>query len=284
MLRNTIRSIYSRLPAKQHIFTLVRSVWRPPESIYRHLHFKGRFRFPAGDSSFQMQHYGFQLENDLFWNREGYEPCSTRIWTRLCASSSVIVDVGANTGFYALAAQCVNPDATVIAFEPVKRVFSKLRHNVELNRYPVICVEKAASDTTGPAVIYDNDSAHTYSVTVNKNLGTANAHRVEIETVRLDDFFASTLPSLTPDLLKIDVETHEPEVLAGMGRLLQKRPALLIEVLNDDVGKGIERATAGLGYLFFRIGDKAEPATSLTGGYALNYLLCQQHHRELLGL
>jgi len=34
------------------------------------------------------------------------------------------------------------------------------------------------------------------------------------------------------------VETHEPEVLEGMGELLVKyRPILLIEVLSDELGE-----------------------------------------------
>src|SRR5256885_1994105 len=151
----------------------MRAVWRPPESIYKHLHFRGPIRVPCGSKSFTMQHYGFSLENDAFWHREGFEPSSMRVWRDLCAKSKVIVDIGANTGIYALTAQCVNPSATVVAVEPVQRVFDKLKRNCELNHFPIICINGAASDVTGDAVIYDQDSEHTYSVTVNKDMGLA---------------------------------------------------------------------------------------------------------------
>ena len=38
--------------------------------------------------------------------------------------------------------------------------------------------------------------------------------------------------------MKIDVETHEPAVLKGMGEYLRSfRPTMLIELLNDEVAQ-----------------------------------------------
>jgi len=270
-LKRFAKFSYSFLPFKPQIFKLLRYVWRPPESIYKHLHFRGKFRVNAGSSSFVMQHYGFSLENDLFWNRLGFESSSLNLWKALCEKAKVIVDVGANTGVYALSAQCVNPAATVIAFEPVQRVFEKLKLNCQLNNYPITCIDKAASDVTGEATIYDQDSEHTYSVTVNKNMGE-NTFAVPIRTIRIDDFFAQW-PNLKPDLLKIDVETHEASVLRGLGGLLANRPTMIIEILNDEVGSECERLLQGLRYKFFRLSDKAVEVDKLLGGYAQNYLL-----------
>ena len=47
--------------------------------------------------------------------------------------SDVIFDIGANTGIFALVSGAANPKARIFAFEPVSRVFEKLKGNVALN-------------------------------------------------------------------------------------------------------------------------------------------------------
>jgi hypothetical protein len=89
----------------------------------------------------------------------------------------------------------------------------------------------------------------------------------------MDEFFAEHLPELKPDLLKIDVETHEASVLRGLGKLLGNKPTIIIEILNDEVGRDCESIVAGLGYRFLRLTDKPAEVDHLLGGYAQNYLL-----------
>lgn len=44
--------------------------------------------------------------------------------------------------------------------------------------------------------------------------------------------------------MKIDVETHEPEVLEGVGEYLKKfRPSLLIEILDDEITAKVQNIT-----------------------------------------
>jgi tRNA1(Val) A37 N6-methylase TrmN6 len=40
------------------------------------------------------------------------------LWIKLCRQSETILDVGANTGVYALVAGAVNKKAKIFAFEP----------------------------------------------------------------------------------------------------------------------------------------------------------------------
>lgn len=55
----------------------------------------------------------------------GFEPESVRTFLSLLArSASVIFDIGANTGVYALSAARVSPHASVLAFEPVSKISS----------------------------------------------------------------------------------------------------------------------------------------------------------------
>lgn len=140
-MKSVLKSIYGLLPFKGPLYKMLRKAWAPPESIYRHLHFKGVFTVPVDSShSFRMMHYGYQIENEVFWAGldGGWEKVSFGLWIKLCRNSKVIVDVGANTGVFALIARALNRQASVYAFEPVKRVFEKLESNNRLNGLQVL--------------------------------------------------------------------------------------------------------------------------------------------------
>jgi FkbM family methyltransferase len=291
-MKKFLRALYRLLPFKKTLFTALRWAAPPlPERIYRHLHFRGVFRVNvAPGRSFHIRHYGQQIENTLFWRGlgSGWESVSIGLWIRLCRRAETILDLGANTGVYALIAQTVNPGARVHAFEPVRRVFEKLEANVRLNGFAIACHEAAVSDRDGRAVIYDLPTEHILSVTVNKNLHPEGTEviRTEIKTVTLASFIeAAGLERI--DLMKIDVETHEPEVLAGMGPYLEKfRPALLIEILNGEVAARIAERVAGLGYLYFNIDENkgVSRAERITPSAYYNFLLCDPATARALAL
>ncbi|MCB9173002.1 MAG: FkbM family methyltransferase [Flavobacteriales bacterium] len=279
-MKQILKFIYKNIPFKTVVFKGVR-MFRLPESIYKHLYFKGVFRVKIKrDQTFQINHYGFQVENDIFWSGlfGRWEKDSLLLWSRLCEKSDVIFDIGANTGVYSLIAKAVNKNNNVYAFDPVKRVYEKLVQNIELNNYDIKPYQIALSNNTGVAKIYDTDSEHTYSVTVNKNLNTTKSKvtEIDIETLRLDEFIP--LNNINKiDLMKIDVETHEPEVLEGMGKYLRNyKPTLLIEILNDEIAGKIECLIQDLDYIYFNLNEQGsiQKVDSLTKSDYHNFLIC----------
>lgn len=290
-MKSILKNIYSLLPFKKEIFTLLKSVWVPSESIYRHLYFKDVFTVNIGSTKkFKIKHYGFQLENAIFWSglTEGWEKESIKLWIKLCETSDVIVDIGANTGVYSLVAKTVNPASSVYAFEPVTRVYKKLLENIELNKFDIHAYEQAASNSNGTAIIYDTDSEHTYSVTVNKNMFSSGTRVIEssIETITLDSFIKQNKLSKI-DLIKIDVETHEAEVLEGFSEFLSvHKPSMLIEILTDEVGEKVEALVKDLNYLYFNIDElgSIRQVTSLSKSDFYNYLFCSAQTADTLKL
>lgn len=281
MMKLFLKKIYQGIPFKKPAFQLLKKIWHPPEKIYRHLHFRGKFRVKVeGSSSFLIRHYGFQVENEIFWAglTGGWEKESIQLWIKLCADAQNIFDIGANTGVYSLIAKTVHPGASVFAFEPVQRVFERLEENKYLNRFDICCFEKALSDYDGAATIYDTASEHIYSVTVNKNLNKPEIQVKEtrIQVMRLDTFIE--MQKITSiDLMKIDVETHEAEVLQGMGKYLELfKPTLLIEILNEEVARKVEALVKGLDYVFFNINEQKgiRRTTLLSPIEGFNFLLC----------
>lgn len=257
-VRRLIEHVYAQVPLKRPLFEMVRHTVRLPRKLTSHLSFSGLFTVRIDESHhFRLQHWGFMLENDLFWNGfgNGYEGTSLQVWRRLSPRAHVIVDVGANTGVYALAARSLNPTATIIALEPVERVFRRLQRNVELNGGNITLEKLAASDKTGTATLYDLAADHELTASLDLSMAewAGSTIKYPVTTKRLDDLLSDAgLPSV--DLVKIDVELAEPQVLLGMGAYLPKcKPTLLIEVLTERVASQIRDITCDLGYNIFRI-------------------------------
>lgn len=270
---------------------MIKFIWIPKEKIFQHLYFTGVFKVKVDKQhSFKIMHYGYKIENEIFWLglNEGFEKESIKLWIELCKNSNVIVDIGANTGIYSLIAKSVNPSAKIYAFEPVKRVYQKFRENIDLNKYEVVSFEKAVSDSDGEAIIYDTDTEHVLSVTVNKNLRNSTTLVVEtkISTITMNSFIKENgLEKI--DLIKIDVETHEPEVLKGFNEYLVKfKPILLIEILNDEIGEKVFEIVKDLDYLFFNIDENGgvRQVDKIVKSDYYNYLFCDRKIADSLKL
>ena len=131
------------------------------------------------------------VENDLFWAgyAENWDRESLRIWRELCREAETVLDVGANTGVYALAAEALNPQARVIAFEPVQRVCEKLQTNATLNGGRIKVENIAVSDHDGTATLHDTDAEHVYSASLDyQMLNDTYSHSYEVPTVALDNY------------------------------------------------------------------------------------------------
>lgn len=290
-MKNILKYVYNLIPFKKQFFLAIKYLFKPSENLYKHLHFVGIIKVRVDKNrSFKINHYGYQIENEIFWSglTNGWEKESIKLWIKLCEKSNIVLDIGANTGVYSLIAKVVNPDSKVFAFEPVNRVFKKLEENIALNSFDIIAIEKAASNSNGSAVIYDTDSEHTYSVTVNKNLSDISTKVIEtkIETITLNSF-VNKYNINRIDLIKIDVETHEPEVIEGFCDYLSiYKPTILIEILNDEVGKKVNNMINGLDYLFFNIDENngIRQVDKITKSDYYNYLLCNKKVAINLGL
>lgn len=252
----------------------IRSVWTPPKRIYQHLYFDGLITVDVGPgASFQINCHGEFVENELFWRGlgTGWEGKSLRLWTELARSAEYVADIGSNTGVYSLLTKAVNPVARVLALEPSPRVFAKLQANIALNGYSIIAIDKAASDRSGTATFYDFASPHQYTGSLERESG---GHLVTTVSVApMDDILPKNRFDRI-DLVKIDVELHEPAVLRGMRSSLERfKPTMLVEILNADVERGIREALVGLGYWMAPVGveDSPDPVAD-----ARNFLIAQR--------
>lgn len=279
-LKTFYKNLYATLPFKKELFFILKNIWTPSEKIYRHLHFKGLISINVNNKQrFKTIHYGHRIENEIFWTGlyGNWEKQSMKLWTKLCKEAKVIFDIGANTGIYSLVAKTINPNSEVHAFEPFEAVCKKLSNNAAINNFEIHANCSAVSNYSGGGVIYTADPDFAYSVTVNQNLWTSDkdAIKLNIRTITLKDYIEQN--NITQiDLMKIDVETHEPEVMEGFSTYLKLfRPIILIEILNNEVAQKLGGYFNTSEYCFYNIDEKKgiSKTASLSKSDSYNYMI-----------
>ena len=138
---------------------------------------------------------------------------------------SVALDIGAYIGTHALLmGRLVGPSGRVYAFEPQRKVFRELHHNVQLNGLGDMVVPlRYALGATNAIVELDVPRSGIYEGGVAVGAG---GDRVEMRT--LDSFGFDNV-----SLVKVDVEGFEDAVLAGaIATIRANKPVILIEVLG----------------------------------------------------
>jgi FkbM family methyltransferase len=160
-----------------------------------------------------------------------YEADVIRVFRTFLTQQSVVLDVGANYGLYtALAASIVRRFGRLYAFEGNPQVFKSLQRTIIANQLfhntNVTVVNLLVSDKSGRGVLhYRADELG------GGRMGGVGQVCVEVDMTTIDDFLPD---DLAVDLVKIDVEGHEPAVIRGMERTIARSPniRLIIEFVD----------------------------------------------------
>lgn len=155
--------------------------------------------------------------------REVYEPFETALFKKHIRKGQVVVDIGANIGYYTLiAARLVGPTGKVYAFEPDPANFILLRKNVEANGYRnVVLVNSAVSDKTQRMKLFLNPTNKGDHRLYDSKDGRAS---IIVQTLRLDDFFRQLDKKV--HFIKMDIQGSEAKAFEGMKGLLRKNLAV----------------------------------------------------------
>ncbi len=142
------------------------------------------------------------------------------------------VDVGANYGIYTAAmAQSVRPGGRVWSFEPTPSAADLLKRTLALNGFAHVELSSAAvSDHVGTVEFAIGPDSELNKIA---RPGAPAGEVLRIPAVTLGQI-ASTQDWGGVDFIKIDVEEHEPQVIAGgAGFFSQHSPLVMLEVLSD---------------------------------------------------
>jgi FkbM family methyltransferase len=160
-----------------------------------------------------------------------YEPQETALMHRLLKPGMTFVDVGANWGYFTLAAaHRVGASGRIVSVEADPRACDTLRANVAANElHQVTVVATAASDTIGMLAFRPygafSDMHANFGVALAKE--SAAGARYAIPSRPLDDVLDEVHVDRV-DLMKMDIEGAEWRALGGLRRRLESGRVLRI--------------------------------------------------------
>lgn len=152
------------------------------------------------------------------------EDFENKFFQSIIEPGMVVVDVGANIGWYtAMASKLIGDQGKVFAFEPDPENFRLLCKNVSANQCNnVETSDWAVTDKTGKIQLFlceENRGDHR----IYKS--DKSRRKIDVNATSLDDFFKN---SPRVDIIKIDVQGAERLVFSGMRKIIENNPRLSI--------------------------------------------------------
>ena len=209
-LLRCIRGFIQCLPRGRH--KIVR--WITPWAVNRPP-FKARF---DGGKQFFVAALSNRVARGLFFYGF-YEQVQTAVLVKILRPGQVVIDVGANIGYFSLlAARRVGSAGRVIAFEPEPGNAALLRQNIALNGYQNARVEEVAIGAAEGRVRLsagrsDSREGDTCSTVFEKTDSLQSI--IDVPVVALDPY-CRTYGIDRVDILKMDIEGGEANALDGM--------------------------------------------------------------------
>jgi FkbM family methyltransferase len=163
-----------------------------------------------------------------------YEPHVTKVFKDIVKPDSVILDIGANVGYFSVLGASLAPRGKVYAFEPDPGNYRRLVANIYLNGYQgrVEHANMAVGDKAGEILLTNLDAGNAGGRLTVDNAG-------QVESLFGKDFAYTVVPCVSlderlgdqkVDVIKIDIEGYEPKAFAGMKRIIsENRPDILSE-------------------------------------------------------
>ena len=183
-----------------------------------------------------------------------YESYISAIFKKYAEPGSVVVDVGAHIGTHALpVSRMVGAWGRVYAFEPQRKLYRELHHNLAVNGITNVIPLRYALGEGKPRVVEMNPAR------IGNEGGTAigsGGDRVELRS--LDSFEFQSI-----SVLKIDVEGHENSVLRGaMKTIRENKPVIIVEIagghLYETASPEVRRRVRGTWELLAELGYTVE--------------------------
>jgi FkbM family methyltransferase len=181
------------------------------------------------------------------------------------------VDAGANLGYFSLLVGArIRPYGKVFAFEPHPGLAELARRNAFINGLePIITVYPFGLSDAEADTDFSFPKGHLGGGLIGNTELPERFDVVRSRVQRLDDVLDA---DVAVDLMKIDVEGHEPEVMRGMQQIMARSPQLkiLFERLGMHVrlASQIEAVLQPFGFQIYGIAGDAQLSPLAPGGLA----------------
>jgi len=177
--------------------------------------------------------YSFRKTLRYYDKVGAHEPSTTEVFRKIIKPGNVVIDVGANMGYFSLLAKSLG--AEVYAYEPEPKSYGYLVKNAEINNYNITARSSAISNILGRERFYfcSYDSGHH---TLKQDEGIKDYKRTSLLRKCMDlfankyiDIFTTTLDDEIKgkvDVIKMDCEGSELLAVKGMSRILAENKDL----------------------------------------------------------
>lgn len=202
--------------------------------------------------------YMFHVNDDVvawqyFWLDSFEVEVMNRFYDSLKTASRVL-DIGAYTGCYSLLA--AKSGAHVTAFEMIPRTVERLKINARLNQLEnlIEILPYGVSSTAGSKEISMPRNADFLgtgnSVETKKNIAIQDSTTCNFLVI--DEWWRNnSAPKV--DLIKLDVEEHEHEALAGaMEMIASCKPDIVLEIASQNLEQ-VQHRLSGVGYKLLQL-------------------------------
>ena len=209
-----------------------------------------KFSFIRGIKNYALEYFKTELVfvqgNKMYLDKEDclqlsvneiIEPVETELFKNKIKNGDIVVDIGANIVYFTLLmAKLVGNNGKTFSFEPEPKNFTILSKNVIINNYKNVVLEKkGVSDYNGTSKFFlssENTGMHSLHKVDNKG------KEIDIDVIKLDDYFIIEGLVDRISMIKIDVEGAELQVLNGMTKILKNgKLKLLIEFIPEHLEK-----------------------------------------------
>jgi len=202
------------------------------------------------------------LSRQLFTNNWREYTSTLYLLEDFLGTDEVVIDIGANLGYFALIEAAFSKNNLVYALEPVPDAFTLLQFNIALNRLSnIFGYRLGISDSDGTKDITVSEFLN-WS-TFNKDFARficstqTNVRSIPVEVLKLSTFYERYMEK-PPTMVRMDVEGYEYEIFNGNRDFFEKYPLkIFLEFHTNLLGKAksleILKLLSNSGYVLERL-------------------------------
>ncbi|WP_108812348.1 FkbM family methyltransferase [Sphingorhabdus sp. Alg231-15] len=151
------------------------------------------------------------------------EPIATGHILSILQEDDIVLEVGANIGYYALIEARICDK--IYAVEPHPENFERLKRNIALNDFDNVVVQQGAFGASdGKIPLYVSDLSNWHSC---RDAPKSETDFIDVDCFTIDSFAKA---NEAPTFIKMDVEGYELEVLRGAEETLKTVKHLFLEL------------------------------------------------------
>lgn len=174
----------------------------------------------------ELLHWGIHEEQSTYAFRDALQQLNQTV------EDPVVLDVGANRGYFAFQEASILSSAKIHAIEPDPRNLVSLRKAIHANDFHNITVHQLAmGDEPGQQTLHisKHSNRHTLLTPSSNREHLYSGDTIEVDVNTIDGLVASLgLKPADIDVLRFDLEGYELNVIAGAERVLSESEKLLI--------------------------------------------------------